>query len=450
MRSGYDNLELYIDRNDLRNDPPMSLELPTPAPLIEESTENVSPQSPQVSLNPISNEINETPVLENNVINRYPQRLNRGVPKKQYEPDPKNKTKYPISNYTSTHRLSELYAFTVNQLSNVSIPSNIQDALADPKWTKAMNEEMEALQKNNTWELCQLPKGKKKVGCKWVFTVKLKADGSIDRYKARLVAKGYTQKYGVDYQETFAPVAKMNTIRILISIAVNRDWALQQFDVKNAFLNGDLEEEVYMELPPGVKIKSVCETKVCKLKKALYGLKQSPRAWFGRFSSTMKEFGYKQSNSDHTLFIKHKEGKVTALIVYVDDMVLTGDDLEERKALQQFLASKFEMKDLGQLKYFLGIEVSRSKTGVCLSQQKYVLDLLTETGMLACKPIDTPMEMNHKLGQTEDQKATDKGCYQRLVGKLIYLSHTRPDIAYAVSVVSQFMHSPGEVHMEAV
>jgi len=137
----------------------------------------------------------------------------------------------------------------------------------------------------------------------------------------------------LDYQETFAPVARINTIRILISIAANRDWSLQQFDVKNAFLNGDLEEEVYMDLPPGVKYSSSCRTEVCKLKKSLYGLKQSPRAWFGRFSSTMKAFGYKQSNSDHTLFIKHKEGKVTTLIVYVDDMVVTGDDSCAIKAL---------------------------------------------------------------------------------------------------------------------
>ena len=150
----------------------------------------------------------------------------------------------------------------------------------------------------------------------------------------------------------------------------------------------------------------------------------------------MKEFGYKQSNSDHTLFIKHKEGKVTTLIVYVDDMVLTGDDPCEMKALQEYLATKFEMKDLGQLKYFLGIEVARSKHGVLLSQRKYVLDLLTETGMLDCKPVETPMETNHKLGILLDQAPTDKGRYQLLVGRLIYLSHTRLDISYAVSVVS--------------
>ena len=138
------------------------------------------------------------------------------------------------------------------------------------------------------------------------------------------------------------------------------------------------------------------------------------------------------------------------MIVYVDDMVLIGDDLSERKALQEYLASKFEMKDLGQLKYFLRIKVSRSKAGISLSQRKYVLDFLTETGMLAYKLVETPIEMNHKLGKSVDQVSSDKGSYQQLVGKLIYLSHTRPDIAYAVSVVSLFMHALSEEHMNAV
>ena len=164
----------------------------------------------------------------------------------------------------------------------------------------------------------------------------------------------------------------------------------------------------------------------------------------------MRVFGYKQSNSDHTLFIKHRKGKLTALIVYVDDMIVTGDDPGERLALQEYLSKEFEMKDLGQLKYFLGIEVARSKQGISLLQRKYVLDLLTETGMLDCKPVETPIEMNHKLGEYIGQSATDKARYQRLVGRLIYLSHTRPDIAYAVSVVSQFMHAPSKDHMCAV
>ena len=220
--------------------PPIPSELPPSTPLTEESTQNVPPPSelppstpltsestqnvpPQVCMNPVFGESNETYVPIENTAPRYPQRLNRGVPKKQYELDPKSKTKYLSNNYVSSHRLTESYAFIVNQLSTVSIHSNVQDALADPKWRKAMKEEMEALQKNATWELVPLPKGMKPIGCRWVFTVKLKPDGSINRYKARLVVKGYVQRYGIDYQDTFAPVSKINTIRILISIATNRD-----------------------------------------------------------------------------------------------------------------------------------------------------------------------------------------------------------------------------------
>lgn len=257
--------------------------------------------------------------------------------------------------------------------------------------------------------------------------------------------KGTLKKYGIDYGDTFAPVAKMNTIHILISIAANKDWTLKQFDVKNAFLNGVLEE-VYMEPPPGIN----CHGKVCKLKKALYGLKQSPRAWFGRFSNFMKKNGYKQSNADHTLFVKQNGKKLTALIVYVDDTVVTGDDPDEMTNLQEVLTKEFELKDLGNLKYFLGIEVARSSQGISMCQRKYVLDLLNETGMLNCKHVETPIEVNNGLTIHPDQIPTNKERYQSLVGKLIYLSHTRPDIAYAVSIVSRFMHAPSEEHMKTV
>ena len=180
---------------------------------------------------------------------------------------------------------------------------------------------MKALRKNDTWELMSLPMGKRAVGCKWVYAVKHKADGSIERYKARLVAKGFTQTYGIDYQETFAPVAKMNSIRILLSLAANFGWPFHQFDVKNAYLHGDLDEEVYMDIPPGFEDIKI-EGKVCRLRKSLYGLKQSPRAWYERFTQTMLKNGFKQSQVDHTLFIKHSsQGKTTALIVYIDDIV---------------------------------------------------------------------------------------------------------------------------------
>ena len=348
------------------------------------------------------------------------------------------------------HHLSESNKSFVNQLSIVSIPNSVQEALADPRWKAAMNEEMKSLQKNETWELVDRPPGKKQVGCRWVYTVKHKANGTIERFKARLVAKGYTQTYGIDYIDTFASVVKINTIRVLLSLAANLDWPLQQFDVKNVFLHGELSEEVYMDLPPRCMILEVHCRKVCKLKKSLYGLKQSPRAWFGRFTKSMRSFGYHQSNSDHTLFLKKQHGKITALIVYVDDMVVTGNDPDERKALQSYLSSEFEMKDLGHLKYFLGIKVSRSDKGIFLSQKKYALDLLQETCMSSCQPVGTRVQEGLKLCVETNQVLVDKGRYQRLVGRLMYLVHTRPDLAYALSIVSQFMHNPGEQHMNAV
>ncbi|KAK8934710.1 hypothetical protein KSP39_PZI014426 [Platanthera zijinensis] len=323
-------------------------------------------------------------------------------------------------------------------------PSDLPIALRK----ETMVEEMQALEKNHTWDLVLLPYGKKVVGCKWVFSVKQNPQGVVERCKARLVARGYTQTHGIDYQETFAPVAKMNTIRVLLSVASCKHWDLLQLDVKNAFLHGDLEEEVYMSTPPGLTPVGTAG-KVCKVLKALYGLKQSPRAWFGQFHKAMVSFGYYQSNADHTLFIKRRLGKITALIVYVDDIVITGDDVEEVQILKQKLAREFEVKDLGRLRYFLGIEVARSKQGIFISQQKYTLDLLAKMGMSGCRPADTPIEANHRLGRDDGENIEDISGFQRLVGRLIFLSHTRPDISYAVSVVSQYMHAPKTRHMDA-
>ena len=205
-----------------------------------------------------------------------------------------------------------------------------------------------------------------------------------------------------------------------------------------------------MEIPPGFE-GSMAKNQVCKLQKSLYDLKQSPRAWFNRFTKAVLKLGYKQGQADHTLFVKKSHaGKMAILIVYVDDIILSGNDMEELQKLKKYLSEEFEVKDLGNLKYFLGMEVARSRKGIVVSQRKYILDLLKETGMLGCKPIDTPMDSQKKLGIEKESTPVDRGRYQRLVGRLIYLSHTRPDIGFAVSAVSQFMHSPTEEHMEAV
>ena len=196
----------------------------------------------------------------------------------------------------------------------MEIPKNVEEASRVPKWRKAIEEEMRALEKNRTWEVTGLPKEKNTVGCKWVFTIKYNSNGTLERYKAQLVAKGFTQTFGIDYLQTFALVAKLNTIKALLSMAINLDWPLQQLDVKNAFLNSDIEEEVYMHSPLGFE--GGFQSRVCKLKKSLYGLKQSPRAWFENFTRSIKDQGYAQAQIDHTMFVKHSEkGKIAILIV---------------------------------------------------------------------------------------------------------------------------------------
>ncbi|RDY10160.1 hypothetical protein CR513_05363, partial [Mucuna pruriens] len=263
---------------------------------------------------------------------------------------------------------------------------------------------MKPIEKNSNREIVDRPKDKK---CKF--------DRTLEQYKGRLVAKGYTQIYGINYEETFAPVAK--------------NMNLHQFDVKNAFLHGDPEEEVYMDIPLGFYSHNE-KNKVCKLKKTLYELKQSPQAWFGRFGQVMISLRYKQRQGDHTLFIKHSlDGKLTLLLVYVNNMIVIGDDEIEKLTLKEKLSMQFEMKEIGKLKCFLGIEIVYSKQGIFISERKYVLNLLKETGKLECKTSRVLIEQNHKTG-CEESPIIEKSQYQRLLGKLIYLSHTRSDIAY--------------------
>uniref|UniRef100_A0A2N9GH48 Integrase catalytic domain-containing protein n=1 Tax=Fagus sylvatica TaxID=28930 RepID=A0A2N9GH48_FAGSY len=356
-------------------------------------------------------------------------------------------TNHPISNFVSFDHLSPSFKAFSLSVSSIVVPKSYREALSHPGWRKAMEEEMHALDLNHTWDLVHKPAGTPIVGCRWVFTVKQNLDGTVDRLKARLVAKGFTQTYGLDYTETFSPVAKLNSIRIIISLAANLDWPLHQLDVKNAFLHGDLNETVYMAQPPGFESKGEC---VCHLKKSIYGLKQSPRAWFDKFSKAVVSHGMTRSQADHSVFFKKTKIGIVILVVYVDDIVITGSDKEGIQILINHLSSSFLTKYLGKLRYFLGIEVARSKAGISLSQRKYTLDILQDTGYLGSKPVATPMESNLKLMPDEGDFIDDPDTYRRLVGKLIYLTITRPDISYAVSVVSQFMTSPRVPHMNAV
>jgi histone deacetylase 1/2 len=233
-----------------------------------------------------------------------------------------------------------------------------------------MKEEYSALLENQTWRLVPPSSSKNLIDCKWVYRVKTRADGTIDRYKARLVAKGFKQRYGIDYEDTFSPVVKIATIRIVLSIAVSRGWHLRQLDVKNAFLHGVLEEEVYMRQPPGFE-DSTTPHYVCKLDKALYGLKQAPRAWYAKLSSKLCALGFTPSKADTSLFLFHKSGITIFVLVYVDDIIVTSSSSYAISALLKDLNKNFAIKDLGDLHFFLGIEVKRVNNGLLLTQEKY-------------------------------------------------------------------------------
>ncbi|GJV31700.1 putative RNA-directed DNA polymerase [Tanacetum coccineum] len=270
------------------------------------------------------------------------------------------KVKYGVERVVNYSNLSKDNFCFASNLNKSIEPKTYQEAILDDNWINAMNNEMEALNKNHTWIITNLPSNRKPIGCKWVYKIKYKSNGEIERYKARLVAKGYSQREGIDYEETFSPVVKMTTVRCLIALAIKNKWNMYQLDVNNAFLYGDLDENLYMTLPQDIFLKH----------------------------------GFVQSIDDHSLFIKTTDNNLfVALLVYVDDIVITGNDSTEINT--KFLSSKFQIKNLGKLNYFLGFEILEEENGVCISQRKYCLELLQEFGMLACKPTSVPMETNH-------------------------------------------------------
>ncbi|KAL0345252.1 UNVERIFIED_CONTAM: Retrovirus-related Pol polyprotein from transposon RE2 [Sesamum radiatum] len=332
-------------------------------------------------------------------------------------------------------------------LSSVQESKNYLEAIKDDKWVDAMSEELIALDKNNTWELVPLPPGKKAIGCRWVFKLKLNPDGSVQRHKARLVAKGYNQIEGVDYFDSFSPVAKTVTVRVFLAIAVAKGWPLWQLDMNNAFLHGHLDEEVYMTPPEGYTLAT--PGLVCQLKRSLYGLKQASRQWNIELTAKLQDFGYVQCPHDHCLFLKITPTCFVGLLVYVDDILLTGDSTDEVTALKDYLHSLFTIKDLGFAKYFLGLELARSSHGLLVTQQKYITDILTDTHLLEAKVASTPLPPGLKLAADDGSLLPDPGAYRRLVGRLLYLGFTRPDISFAVQQLSQFLQQPRSSHWAA-
>ncbi|RVW45850.1 Retrovirus-related Pol polyprotein from transposon RE1 [Vitis vinifera] len=323
-------------------------------------------------------------------------------------------------------------------LSTISIPSCYKQVMEHECWKNAMQAELQALEKNHTWDIVPCPPTIKPIGNKWVFSVKLRFDGSLDWYKACLVDLGNKQEYGVDYEETFAFVAKMTMIRTILAIVASQSWQLHQMDVKNVFLHGDLQKEIYMKLPFGMTNSSPHDA--CKLKRSLYGLKQAPRAWFEKFCSTILSFSFTQSQYDSSLFFHTFASSVVLLLVYVDDIIITSTDCGLITKLQRPLHSTFHMKDLGQLTYFLGLEVYHRANGIFVNQHKYIQYLITLAGLEDTSSVDTPMEVNVKYRKDEGDLLYDSTFYRHLIGSLIYLTTTQTDISYVVHQVISLPH----------
>jgi hypothetical protein len=260
-------------------------------------------------------------------------------------------------------------------------PVHFEDAVRNEKWRKAMDSEIQAIEKNDTWELKELPVGGRTIGVKWVNKTKLNENGEVDKYKARLVAKGYSQQHGIDYTEVFAPVARLDTIRLVIALAAQSQWNIYQLDVKSAFLHGELNEEVFIKQPQGYVHKG-SEQKVYKLKKALYGLKQAPRAWYSRIEAHFVKAGFERCHFEHILFTKTaKGGKILIVSLYVDDLIFTKNDESMFVEFKRSMMLEFDMTDLGKMRYFLDIEVIQRAYGIFISQKKNALEVLEKFGM---------------------------------------------------------------------
>lgn len=348
-------------------------------------------------------------------------------------------------------------------------PKCIQEALSSKEkdeWEEAILLEVESLIKNDTWEIVRKPDNQKAIGCRIVLTNKYCSDGSIAKRKARIVAKGYGQRYGVDYHRTFAPVARLESIRLMLALAAELGLTIWQFDVVTAFLNGYLEEEVVMQVPdmlmslleklileknpiPEVKSKAQNMLKelraggnACRLNKALYGLRQAGRQWNIRLDAKLKKMGLTPTHGEPCLYQAHRERDVLLLLIYVDDILVTSQNVEWISEVKQQLAEDFEIKDLGPAEHCLGLEIVQENHGIKLTQKGYTLDILARFGMEQCNTVATPSEVNAKQEELTNSK-TESFPYRELVGALMYLAvATRPDIANTVSRLAQFNSEP--------
>ena len=342
---------------------------------------------------------------------------------------------------------SDFCAFTIEE-----DPINLQEALSSLDadfWQEAINDEMDSLESNKTWHLVDLPPGCKSIGCKWVLKKKLKPDGTIDKYKARLVAKGFRQKENIDFFDTFSPVTRITSIRVLISLASIHNLLIHQMDVKTAFLNGELDEEIYMDQPEGFVVHGQ-EHKVCKLDKSLYGLKQAPKQWHEKFDNLIISNGFKVNESDKCIYYKSENDICTIICLYVDDLLIFGSNIHAINSVKSLLSANFDMKDLGEASVILGIKITRSEKGISLDQSHYIEKILKKYNYFDCKPASTPYDHSVKLFKNTGEGVRQSD-YASIIGSLRYATDcTRPDIAYVVGLLCRFTSRPSIEHWQAI
>lgn len=331
----------------------------------------------------------------------------------------------------------------VENLHKLKEPQSFKEAMESPdklKWQEAMQNEITSLKENHTWDLVNLPKRRKALPCRWVYKIKFNPDGSVDRYKARMVIKGYSQIPGVDYDRTFSPVARLTTVRSLLAVAAKENLKVTQFDVTTAFLNGELEDEIYMKQPEGYEDGT---KRVCKLKRSLYGLKQAPRCWNICIAEFLLKSGFKQSEADPCLFVRNKNQLKVAVALYVDDGLIAHNTTAAGEEFLNELKSRFKIT-FKPASYFLGMEIIvRQDNSIFLCQKAYTKKILQKYGMSECKPAPSPVIKNNEIGKDEDSNTKSVFPYRQAVGALSYLSvGTRPDITYAVGVASRNLSAP--------
>ena len=417
---------------------------------------NPSPTSSQTNQNSSATEtqpiLSPTPSILSSPTHTHSSSSISANPQPAIASPPQNANNHPMRTRAKNNITKPITRLTLLAHPNKTkpyIPNTVNQAMRDQKWRDAMSEEINAQIRNNTFELVPPAPYQNVISTKWIFTLKYLPNGVLDRYKARLVARGFNQQYGIDYAETFSPVVKSTTIRTVLQLAVSRSWPIKQLDVNNAFLQGTLSEEVYVSQPPGFVDKDRPHY-VCRLKKALYGLKQAPRAWYQELKTFLCTAGFQNSIADTSVFIYVRGSDIVYVLVYVDDIIVTGSSTKLITSFIDALAARFSLKDPKDLCYFLGIEATRTASGLHLMQRKYIVDLLVKTNMMDAKPVATPMAPNPKLTLFSGTPLDDPKEFRTVIGSLQYLAFTRPDIAYVVNRLSQFMHRPTDMHWQAV